>query len=129
MLVIDLLKYNILVLELLVALCHHLFSKNIINGPYCLCRSVETTNNYLLEYQRYNTTRIEMINKILKYCMPNLKCSLFGDSQLNDNSNLDIFLAEQNVSILRSNSLFFPLSLYLSLCCHVLSDTCIFILV
>ena len=53
------------------SLNQHLFSKNIISDPYCLCGSVETTKHYLLECQSYSA-RTEMINRISRYRMPNL---------------------------------------------------------
>ena len=77
------------------SLNHHLFSKNIINDPYCLCGSVETTKHYLLECQRHTAARTEMINKISRFCTPNLNCILLGDTELSYNNNLDIFLAVQ----------------------------------
>ena len=77
------------------SLNQHLFSKNIINDPYCLCGSVQTTKHYLLECQSYSAARTEMINRISRYRMPNLNYLLFGDNHLNHNSNSDIFLAVQ----------------------------------
>ena len=76
----------------------HLFSKNIVNDPHCLCGTVETTKHYLLECQRFST---EMINKISRYCMPSLNSLLFGDDHLNHNchSNSEIFLAVQKFII------------------------------
>ena len=58
------------------SLNHHLFSKNIINDPYCQCGSVETTKHYLFECQRYSQLHVrqEMLNEISKYCTPSLDC-------------------------------------------------------
>ena len=39
------------------SLNHHLFSKNIINDPYCQCGSAETTKYYIFECQRRNVNR------------------------------------------------------------------------
>ena len=36
-----------------------------------------------------------MINKISRFCTPNLNCILLGDTELSYNNNLDIFLAVQ----------------------------------
>ena len=78
------------------SLNHHLFSKNIINDPYCQCGSVETTKHYLFECQRYSQLRQEMLNEISKYCTPSLDCLLFGDDHLNHRScKSDVFMAVQ----------------------------------
>ena len=47
------------------SLNHHLFSKNIINDPYCQCGSVETTKHYLFECQRYSQLNVKRDIKIL----------------------------------------------------------------
>ena len=77
------------------SLNHHLFSKNIINDPYCQCGSVETTKHYLFECQRYSQLRQEMLNEISKYCTPSLDCVLFGDDHLNHSCNSDVFMVVQ----------------------------------
>ena len=77
------------------SLNHHLFSKNIINDPYCQCGSVETIKHYLFECQRYSQLRQEMLNEISKYCTPSLDCLLFGDGHLNHSCNSDVFMAVQ----------------------------------
>ena len=83
------------------SLNHHLFSKNIVNDSHCLCGTVETTKHYLLNCHRFSATRIEMINKISRYCMPSLKSLLLGDDHLNHNStcNSEFFLAIQKFII------------------------------
>ena len=77
------------------SLNHHLFSKNIINDPYCQYGSVETTKHYIFECQRYSQLRQEMLNEISKYCTPSLECLLFGDDHLNHSCNCDVSLAVQ----------------------------------
>ena len=77
------------------SLNHYLFSKNIINDPYCQCGSVGTTKHYLFECQRYSQLRQEMLNEISKYCTPSLDCLLFGDDHLNHSCNSDVFMAVQ----------------------------------
>ena len=77
------------------SLKHHLFSKNIIDDPYFLCGSDETTKHYLLECQHHTAARTEMINRISRFCTPNLNCILLGDTELNYNNNSDIKLALQ----------------------------------
>ena len=43
-----------------------------------------------------------MINKISRYCMPSLNSLLFGDDNLNHNSNSELFLAVQKFNCLLS---------------------------
>ena len=70
-----------------------------VNDPHCFCGSFETTKHYLLECQRFSAARIEMMNKISRYCMPSLNSLLFGGDHLNQNSNSEIFLAVQKFII------------------------------
>ena len=44
------------------ALNSHLFNKNIINSPLCLCRSEETSKQFLLHCPRYENQRLKMLN-------------------------------------------------------------------
>lgn len=72
---------------------HHLFSKNIIDDPYCICGAVETTKHFFLECHRYNDQRTVLLNRLSSFCTPNLKFILFGDKKLDNQTNTQIFLA------------------------------------
>ena len=99
------------------SLNHHLFSKNIVNDPHCLCGTFETTKHYLFECQRFSAARTEMINKISRYCMPSLNSLLFGDDHLNNNSNSEMFLAVQKFII--DSKRFQSWGISLSHCFHI----------
>ncbi|MCG8048840.1 MAG: reverse transcriptase domain-containing protein [Candidatus Thiodiazotropha endolucinida] len=74
---------------------HHLFSKNIIDDPHCICGAIETTKHFFLECQRFDIERIVLLNSLSPICTPNLKSILFGDSSLDNHANTQIFLAVQ----------------------------------
>ena len=42
------------------SLNHHLFSKNIIDSPLCICGRPETTKHFLFNCNRFNNLRLEM---------------------------------------------------------------------
>ena len=46
------------------ALNSHLFNKNIVNSPLCLCRSEETSKHIPLHCPRYENQRLKMLNSI-----------------------------------------------------------------
>ena len=46
------------------ALNSHLFNKNIVNSPLCLCRSEETSKHFLLHCPRYENQRFKMLNAL-----------------------------------------------------------------
>ena len=77
------------------SLNQHLYSKNIIEDPSCICGSVESTRHFLLECTRYNQARTTMTNTLSTFCVPNLNVLLFGDNTLNNHYNKLIFQAVQ----------------------------------
>ena len=46
------------------SLNHHLFSKNIIDSPLCICGRPASTKHYLFECYRFNNLRQEMMQSI-----------------------------------------------------------------
>ena len=44
------------------ALNSHLFNKNKVNSPLCLCRSEVTSKHFLLHCPRYENQRLKMLN-------------------------------------------------------------------
>ena len=77
------------------SLNQHLFSKNIVENPLCVCGSIESTNYYLFDCLRYQHIRTSMINCVSLYCTPSLNVLLSGDSRLDNHTNERIFLAVQ----------------------------------
>ena len=82
---------------------HHLFSKNIIDSPLCICGRPETTKHYLFDCNRFNNLRQEMIQSIsqLHVCEPTLNALLYGATDLSDETNRQLFIIIQ-VYILRT---------------------------
>ena len=54
------------------SLHQNLFSKNIINDPYCECGEIEDTEHYLRNCNLYQNLREELLNTVTTYCQPTL---------------------------------------------------------
>ena len=75
------------------SLRQHLFEKNIIDSPECVCGSIEDTHHFLLVCNHYAVPRRDLINSISDICRPTLNAFLFGDQTLTREQNKRIFLA------------------------------------
>ena len=73
------------------SLNEHLFSKNIIESPSCVCGEVEDTHHYLLTCPLYHTQRSSLIDVLSPITHINLKIILFGNGTLPDEVNRQIF--------------------------------------
>ena len=62
------------------ALNEHLFRRNIITSPLCLCGRHETTSHYFLECTHYVHIRGELFNSISVYSVPCIETILYGDN-------------------------------------------------
>ena len=78
------------------SLNQHLFSKNLIDNPLCICGSVEDTYHFLLTCNRFSNLRQELFNKVSTICRPTLNVLLYGNDELSMEQNKNIFLAVQN---------------------------------
>lgn len=78
------------------SLNQHLFSKNLIDNPLCICGSVEDTHHYLLTCNCFSNLRQELLNQVSTICRPTLNVLLFGNDGLSMEQNKTIFLAVQN---------------------------------
>ena len=74
----------------------HLFSKNIIDSPLCICGAIEDTRHYLFVCTRYLDLRRELINAVSAMCEPTLNVLLYGNTELSYEQNKKIFLSVQN---------------------------------
>ncbi|MCG8048301.1 MAG: reverse transcriptase family protein [Candidatus Thiodiazotropha endolucinida] len=70
------------------SLRHHLYRKNLIDSPLCLCGRSETSKHYFFECPNHHLTRIRLLSDILH--LP-LKTLLFGDSNFSKEENERIF--------------------------------------
>ena len=68
----------------------HLFSRNIIVHPNCICGAIEDTNHFLLECYLFQNLRQEMITTVSEIAL------LFGNPNLRNEANESIFLAVQS---------------------------------
>ena len=86
------------------SLNRHLFSKNIIDSPRCICGRPETTKHYLFDCNRFNNLRQEMMQSISQLCEPTLIALLYGVKDLSDETNIQLFTIIQEY-ILRTKRL------------------------
>ena len=61
------------------SLNEHLFRRNIVTSPLCLCGLRETTSHFFLECTQYAHIRGEVIYKISIYSAPCIETILYGD--------------------------------------------------
>ena len=82
------------------SLCQHLYRKNIVDSPNCICGSTESTTHYLFHCTRY-TAQMQMhihstvcINVLINLTTEIL---LFGSLKLSPNQNIELFQQFKNV--------------------------------
>ena len=83
------------------SLNQHLYRKNIVDSPNCICGSTESTTHYLFHCLRYTAQR-QMYMYIHSVNVPiNLTTEilLFGSPKLAPNENVELFLAVQKFVI------------------------------
>ena len=74
------------------SLNHHLFSKNIIVSPLCICGRPETTKHYLFDCNGFNKLRQEMMQSISQLCEPTLNALLYRVTDLSNETNRQLFI-------------------------------------
>ena len=94
------------------SLNHHLFSKNIIDSPLCICGRPETTKHYLFDCNRFNNLRQEMMQSISQLCEPTLNALLHGVIDLSDETNRQLFITIQEYILRTKRFSKLPLSNY-----------------
>ena len=75
---------------------HHLFKKNLVESPNCLCGSPETSNHFLFECPNYHQIRTQTLFDFLYVPLKNM---LFGEPRLVDDENERILDAVHNYII------------------------------
>lgn len=78
------------------ALNQHLFSKNIVPSPLCVCGVVENTHHFFFDCTLYQNIRHEMLASISNIATPTLQTLLYGNPELSDENNRNIFLTVQS---------------------------------
>ena len=76
------------------SLKYHLFSKNIVDSPLCVCGKIEDTKHYFLECPLYNQLRRKYLSNLANNVNTNLL--LFGDPNLSVSQNKSIFQSVHN---------------------------------
>jgi len=73
----------------------HLYQKNIVDSPSCVCGSIETSEHFLFHCPRYNISRQRYINSLHLPIQLNLDILLLGSNELTAHLNSEIFLTVQ----------------------------------
>jgi len=72
----------------------HLFKKNLVDDPYCICKQIESSEHFLLYCPLYRLIRQNMINNIS--CQATTQNLLFGNPLLSDIENKQNFIIIQD---------------------------------
>ena len=75
------------------ALRYYLYNRNLVPDALCSCGNVENNFHFLLECQRYNVMRREMLQTVSRFTDVSEMVLLFGDSNLSDTNNQLVFKA------------------------------------
>ena len=79
------------------SLNQHLYQKNIVDSPKCLCGLTESTNHYFFKCSRYTVLRSTLFNNLRPLCTEiTLNLLLNGDQSLTLDVNTAIFKHVQN---------------------------------
>jgi len=98
------------------SLNQHLYRKNIVDSPNCICGSTEFTTNYLFHCLRYTVQRRMYINSINVPINLTTEILLFGSPKLALNQNVELFLTVQHLLSVVSDSPLFHRLVLLSIC-------------
>ena len=81
------------------SLNQHLYQKNIVDSPNCICGLTESTTHYLFHSPRYTAQRQMYITSINVPINLTTEILLFGSPKLAPNQNVELFLAVQKFVI------------------------------
>jgi hypothetical protein len=75
------------------SLNEHLYTKNIIDSPNCLCGEIESTHHYLFTCPIYTCQQNSLFRKLLQLLniRPSENLLLFGSLDLDIDSNIIVF--------------------------------------
>ena len=73
------------------SLNEHLFSKNIVESPTCVCGEIEDTHHFIFTCPLYQRQRSVLINALIHIPRLDLNSLLFGNDALSDDVNRQIF--------------------------------------
>ena len=78
------------------ALRNHLFKKNLVDSPLCICGIPETSKHFHLDCPNYHLIRTRILSEFLHL---SVKFLLSGDPRLTENENERIFVAVHKYTI------------------------------
>ena len=78
------------------SLRYHLFQKNIIDNPVCECGEIENTSHFFLHCNLYGQLRHALLDRVSTYCQPTVNVFLYGNTDLTDVENAELFSAVQD---------------------------------
>ena len=82
------------------ALNAHLFIRNLVESPNCICGITETVSHFLLDCPRHTTLRQELFFSLLDIPETiSLNLLIFGSVNLNDEENNEVFKSVQTFII------------------------------
>jgi hypothetical protein len=85
------------------ALNAHLFIKNLVESPNCICGITETVSHFLLDCPHHTTLRQQLFFSLLDIPETiSLNLLIFGSVNLNDKENKAVFKSVQTFIVLES---------------------------
>jgi hypothetical protein len=82
------------------ALSAHLFIRNLVESPNCICGITETVSHFLLDSPRHSTLRQQLFFSLLDIPETiSLNLLIFGSVNLNDEENKAVFKSVQTFII------------------------------
>jgi hypothetical protein len=74
----------------------HLFIRNLVESPNCICGITETVSDFLLDFPRHTTIRQQLFFSLLDIPETiSLNLLMFGSVNLNDEENKAVFKSVQ----------------------------------
>ena len=78
------------------SLRYHLFQKNFMDNPVCECGEIENTSHFFLHCNLYGQLRHALLDRVSTYCQPTVNIFLYGNTDLTDVENAELFSAVQD---------------------------------
>ena len=85
-------------IQLNCSLRYHRFQKktSLIINPVCECGEIENTSHLFLHCNLYGQLRHALLDRVSTYCQPTVNVFLYGNTNLTDVENAELFLAMQD---------------------------------
>ena len=71
-------------------------SKNQDDNPVCECGEIENTSHFFLHCNLYGQLRHALLDRVSTYCQPRVNVFLYGNTDLTDVENAELFSAVQD---------------------------------